>query len=479
MIGDAELIAGLRERGLAVAHTVRLVECGPRKIMVIKVVRELTGWGLRAAKDAVDSSHTTILAAVDLDQAQRAAAELREAGASVEIDLAELHLYAFEPGDPRRGDQPIERIRVLSWGLAFEHGRLGDWQPGAITELTPAALLAAIDERREAWAAAGKFEAADELAILERLSAREPALESRLRLAEEDQVRAREAAVYGDWLQTQGDPRGLIAAAAFALAETRDGPQAIEREQQLDGLVEAHAAHLFGPAFESVGHARWTWLGPVLDSLQLHGNPSPLTAKQLTELFHLPVCACLRSLAIVGPLNHDLALDQLLLTAPFAPGLRALRISGAANMTLRGDVFARLETLALIGQLQLGPAKLPALRKLDLHIQTPFAPLAANFVALDMPTLEHFALTVTSHDYWDQNYGPLQDNLAELLAQPGFAKLRSLELGGGPLLIGFAKLLAGIPAIATLEHIDLRGAQMTAECRAELERSSLPGLLLL
>jgi large subunit ribosomal protein L7/L12 len=66
--------------------TVILKDGGPRKIQVIKVVRELiSGLGLKEAKDLVESAPKPILENVPKDQAEAAKAKLEEAGAVVEL----------------------------------------------------------------------------------------------------------------------------------------------------------------------------------------------------------------------------------------------------------------------------------------------------------------------------------------------------------------------------------------------------------
>jgi len=62
-----------------------LKEVGPDKIKVIKVVRELTGLGLRESKEAVDGAPSTIRKAVSKEEAQSSKAKLEEVGAVVEI----------------------------------------------------------------------------------------------------------------------------------------------------------------------------------------------------------------------------------------------------------------------------------------------------------------------------------------------------------------------------------------------------------
>jgi large subunit ribosomal protein L7/L12 len=62
-----------------------LTEVGPNKINVIKVVRELTGLGLKEAKAVVDEAPKPVKEAVSREEADRIAAKLAEAGAKVTV----------------------------------------------------------------------------------------------------------------------------------------------------------------------------------------------------------------------------------------------------------------------------------------------------------------------------------------------------------------------------------------------------------
>jgi|SRR5688572_11979389 large subunit ribosomal protein L7/L12 len=62
-----------------------LKEAGAKKIQVIKVVRELTGLGLKEAKDLVDGAPQTVKAGVSKDEAASIKAKLEEQGAGVEV----------------------------------------------------------------------------------------------------------------------------------------------------------------------------------------------------------------------------------------------------------------------------------------------------------------------------------------------------------------------------------------------------------
>ena len=91
----AELVHALEEEfGVSAAAAaeeektefdVVLKAAGANKIAVIKVVRALTGLGLKEAKEMVDGAPKTLKEAVSKDEAEKIAAELKEAGAEVEI----------------------------------------------------------------------------------------------------------------------------------------------------------------------------------------------------------------------------------------------------------------------------------------------------------------------------------------------------------------------------------------------------------
>jgi|SRR5450830_1352888 len=65
--------------------TVILKSAGAAKIAVIKVVRELTGLGLKEAKDVVDSAPKAVKENVSKEDADAAVAKLKAAGAEVEL----------------------------------------------------------------------------------------------------------------------------------------------------------------------------------------------------------------------------------------------------------------------------------------------------------------------------------------------------------------------------------------------------------
>ena len=62
-----------------------LTEVGPNKVSVIKAVREITGLGLKEAKDLVDGAPKTVKEAIPKADAEAAKKKLEEAGAKVEL----------------------------------------------------------------------------------------------------------------------------------------------------------------------------------------------------------------------------------------------------------------------------------------------------------------------------------------------------------------------------------------------------------
>ena len=83
MVGGAA--AGVEEAVDQTEFDVVLTAAGASKIGVIKVVREITGLGLKEAKDLVDNAPKPIKEKVAKEEAESIKGKLEEAGASVEI----------------------------------------------------------------------------------------------------------------------------------------------------------------------------------------------------------------------------------------------------------------------------------------------------------------------------------------------------------------------------------------------------------
>ncbi|GHS94999.1 50S ribosomal protein L7/L12 [Planctomycetales bacterium] len=89
--GGAVVMAAAPAAGAAAAdagpstQTVVLASAGAAKINVIKVVREITGLGLKEAKDLVDGAPKPVKEGLKPEEAQALKAKLEEAGATVEL----------------------------------------------------------------------------------------------------------------------------------------------------------------------------------------------------------------------------------------------------------------------------------------------------------------------------------------------------------------------------------------------------------
>lgn len=86
----AAVVAGGPVAGAAAAEEktefdVVLASAGDNKIKVIKVVREITGLGLKEAKEIVDGAPKTLKEAVSKEEAEEMKAKLAEVGATVEV----------------------------------------------------------------------------------------------------------------------------------------------------------------------------------------------------------------------------------------------------------------------------------------------------------------------------------------------------------------------------------------------------------
>ena len=80
---------GAGDAGAAAAEKtefdVVLAEAGDAKLKVVKAVREITGLGLKEAKEAVDGAPKVLKEAVSKEDAEKMKAQLEEAGAKVEL----------------------------------------------------------------------------------------------------------------------------------------------------------------------------------------------------------------------------------------------------------------------------------------------------------------------------------------------------------------------------------------------------------
>ena len=77
--------AGAGEDAAPSTVTVSITDAGAAKVAVIKVVREITGLGLKESKDLVDNAGSAIKENISVEEANEIEAKLEEAGATVEV----------------------------------------------------------------------------------------------------------------------------------------------------------------------------------------------------------------------------------------------------------------------------------------------------------------------------------------------------------------------------------------------------------
>jgi large subunit ribosomal protein L7/L12 len=85
MMGAMPAAAAEEEEEEKTEFNVVLQDFGPKKINVIKVVRQLTNLGLKEAKDLVESAPANVLEAVGKEVAEDAKSKLEDAGAKVDV----------------------------------------------------------------------------------------------------------------------------------------------------------------------------------------------------------------------------------------------------------------------------------------------------------------------------------------------------------------------------------------------------------
>ena len=81
----APVAAGAGEDAAPSTVTVSITDAGAAKVAVIKVVREITGLGLKESKDLVDNAGSAVKENISVEEANEIKAKLEEAGATVEV----------------------------------------------------------------------------------------------------------------------------------------------------------------------------------------------------------------------------------------------------------------------------------------------------------------------------------------------------------------------------------------------------------
>jgi uncharacterized protein (TIGR02996 family) len=373
----------------------------------IELVCELTGVGLRAAKEVVDT-RGVILDNVSAAEARRVAERFAMIGAVVEVERSWRHAYAYAPGHPLRGDQPISRLRSGELELVVDRGSLGAIELGELQRFGDAAQARARTiAQLDRWTGQGLALAESELAILETVSPRNLELEAHLR-EHPDDVEAH--LIYGDWLQAQGDPRGRLISLQHALAHGSERARELELRDREWELMREHAGHLFGPLRQIANAVIVRWSLGFVDTAFVGavGRINAVTGltQVLTDLLRLPIACRMRSLGLTSALLRRPQLESLLCGSEVVACLRELELGdhlpGPGTST-------HADAMPNFGRLW---GHLRKLRKLKLHSDRP--PLRS----LWSKTLEHLALHMLS----------LPDDPPEPFVDGRLPKLRTLTL---------------------------------------------------
>lgn len=445
-------------------HRIRYID-GRSRMSAIELVREFVGVGLRAAKEVVET-RGIILDNVSAAEARRVAERFAMIGAEVEVERVWEHVYAYAPGHPQRGDQPLSRLRAGELELVVDHGPLGAIEHGDPQRFVNELLTRArANAQLERWAADGLQLANSELGVLEAVSERDATLEAELRERPDD---VETHLIYGDWLQSRGDPRGQLVQLQHAIANAPSRAVEAELRVRERQLMREHGGHLFGPLRPIADAVVVRWSLGFIDTAFVGavGGASPVAGlmQVLHDLLRLPIAARTRSLGLTSALLRRPQLESLLCSSDVVASLRELELGDH----LLGPGSARSEPMPGFGRLW---SHLRKLRKLKLHCDRP--PLRSLY----SETLEHLALHVLSlpdtlaEPFVDGRLPRLRTltldlasadrispaTFANLLALPEFDGVTELNLQLPNHLIphALANTFASIPRLASLELLDL------------------------
>jgi uncharacterized protein (TIGR02996 family) len=465
---------------------------GTNPVSSIQLVREFKGIGRRDAKQVVDT-RGLILDRVGAAEVRRIVRRFSEIGAQVEVERTWRHVLAFDPSDPARADQPIQRLRAGELELAIDRGPLGALEVGELETFSDESLTQRrVVAQLERWTHAGLQLADSEVATLEALSERDLGLEATLREHPED---VESHLIYGDWLQARGDPRGQLIALQHAVTQASESEreQLIAREREFRA---EHLGHLFGPLRSLADTLVQRWSLGFIDAASVgpRGIERSLAGpfEVLSALLRLPIAARLTELALTGSLVHRHGLERLLCSSEVIANLRTLEL-GVSSAPLqrereprRTPAFTRLwphlrrlRKLAIHGdQPPLRALHSPTLEHLELHMRGLPDNFPERFVAGRLPELRTLTLNFVDADAISRGV------FADLLALPELDGIRELILRlPDRLPYELAAVFSGIPRLSTLAVLDLsccRADELTMRALLDArDRGRLPDGMLL
>jgi uncharacterized protein (TIGR02996 family) len=262
--------------------------------------------------------------------------------------------------------------------------------------------------------------------------------------------------VYGDWLESQGDPRGQLVALQLAA----DGDKKLEAVAAKH--LALHAEYFLGSLGElqKAGDDEvlaWRW--GFIQKAYLHAERHrPLDATLRRVLGH-PSARFLTELALGGNERAQEALDVL--ADSTLPSLRALRLWSMWQLDLGAlwPAMPELRRLALSGQaLALGGLELPKLERLDVGDSELSNANARTLATAPWPALQQLRLDFgTGYLTGDASI----DDVFALLARADLPRLARLALNHTRYIRELVRELPASPVAAQLELLDLSNNHMT------------------
>jgi hypothetical protein len=267
--------------------------------------------------------------------------------------------YLFDPQHPRRAAQVLQRLQVEDATLVVEQGTFAKWEGVERQTLSsPRAARSALAARLTDARARGLVSETDDVVVISRLSARHVELEAAMAaVAELDSPDGCELLqIYADYLQSEGDPRGMLASLQLRNLDARE-------------WLAEHLAWCFGrfaPLVQIKNKKKQVisvrWFGGWVTELWVHATRGRRAeAPTLASLLRLPVCAGLRRLS--APALRLPEASEL----PCRASLRWLAIDGSPRGALTLGSLPRLEHLMLDRCPRVLDVVAPNLRSLELR----------------------------------------------------------------------------------------------------------------
>ena len=293
--------------------------------------------------------------------------------------------------------------------------------------------------------------------------------------------------VLGDWLQSQGDPRGALIALQHAQASEKDPTKFLALKRDAAAHYAAHEAALLGPLdpWRHLFQLDWHlgYIRGVRMSFEARRDGDPGSHELLRALVSLPSAVALQDVAIGSIGARDPAAGRYagLLAELCATGepraLRSLFLGDYWRGTTVADPHARLGDGRALG------AKFPRLRKLviasgrldlrgaafpELRVFHQRAVADGGAIAwlreTPPPRLEHLHLQIGTHT----------DDLRAALAAERLPMLRQLRLTGSTYTERLLELLAELPLLRQLELVDVDGGNLEDEAAARVMERLAP-----